>query len=143
VPGGVSSLSFDPSSQRIVVGSSDGGVRIYDASTGTELVALNGQLGQVNSARFSPDGGRVVTTGPDGTRVWSADSGLPLSSYSRASVYGTATPSGGIVISYRASQPAELHDCEICSLDPDELLDLAEQRITREPTDAEIKQYGL
>src|SRR5262249_22501968 len=36
--------------------------RIWDASTGSELVVLRGHEAQVNSAAFSPDGARVVTT---------------------------------------------------------------------------------
>lgn len=142
-PGGVVSLAFDPAGDRLVVGSGEGTVRIYDAHTGEEQVVLSGQIGAVNSAEFSLDGSRVITTGPEGTRVWSAESGLPLETFPGYSVYATPSASGAVVIAYQAVRPAELHDCEVCNAGPEELLDLAEQRITREPTPAEIAEFGL
>jgi WD40 repeat protein len=142
-PGGVASLGFDPAGDRIVVGSGEGTARIFEARTGKELVVLSGQIGAVNSAEFTLDGRRVITTGPEGTRVWSAESGLPLDTFPGYSVFATPSASGAVVIAYQAVRPAELHDCEACNASPDELLSLAEERITREPTPAEIEEFGL
>ncbi len=142
-PGGLASMAFDPSGERLVVGGTDGSARIWEARTGHVLTTLTSEEGQVNSARFTPDGERVITTGTDGTRVWSASSGLPLATIPGDAVFASPSASGGVVIAFRAVRQAELHDCEVCDASAAALLDLAEQRITREPTDAEVEQYGL
>ena len=46
---------------------------LWDAATGQEVAALRGHTGDVNSASYSPDGGRIITASSDGTaRVWNA-----------------------------------------------------------------------
>ena len=74
------SAAFSPDATRVVtVGRHDPPVRVWDAATGKELVALRGHTGLVNRAAFSPDGTRVVTTGEDKTaRVWDAATGKEL-----------------------------------------------------------------
>jgi WD40 repeat protein len=45
--------------------------RIWDAATGSEIAILRGHEGALNSAAFSSDGSRVVTTSDDNTaRIW-------------------------------------------------------------------------
>lgn len=52
------------------------GVVLWDAETGAELAVLEGHVIGVNSASFSPDGQRVVTTSNDRTaRSWDAETG--------------------------------------------------------------------
>jgi WD40 repeat protein len=51
-------------------------VRVWDAATGRELLALKGHTGQVYSVAFSPDGHRIVSASWDGTvKIWD---GTPL-----------------------------------------------------------------
>jgi WD40 repeat protein len=45
----------------------DGTARIWDATTGEQLLVLNGHVGPVNDVAFSPDGTRLATGGEDGT----------------------------------------------------------------------------
>jgi WD40 repeat protein/serine/threonine protein kinase len=52
---------------------------VWDAGTGRDLVHLRGHEDKVVSARFSPDGTKVVTASWDGTaRLWDAVSGKEL-----------------------------------------------------------------
>jgi WD40 repeat protein len=70
-PGWVTSASFSPDSKRIVSGSLDETVRIWDASSGHCVLTLEGHTECVTSVSFSPDGARIVSGSSDKTvRVW-------------------------------------------------------------------------
>ncbi|KAG2033566.1 WD40-repeat-containing domain protein, partial [Suillus americanus] len=71
----VNSVSFSPDGTRIVTGSDDNTVRLWDAGTGEPVgEPLRGHTDLVRSASFSPDGTRIVTGSNDHTvRLW--DSG--------------------------------------------------------------------
>ena len=58
----VTSAAFSPDGKRIVSGSSDETVRIWDASTGQPVGSpLEGRTDYVRSVAFSPDGKRIVS----------------------------------------------------------------------------------
>ncbi|KAJ7314193.1 quinon protein alcohol dehydrogenase-like superfamily, partial [Mycena albidolilacea] len=70
------SVAFSPDGTRIVSGSSDNTVRIWDAATGTEEQKLEGHGNSVWSVAFSPDGTRIVSGSSDNTvRIWDAATG--------------------------------------------------------------------
>ena len=73
---GVNSVSFSPDGSRIVSGSADYTVRVWDSQSGAELMRLNGHTYEVSSVSFSPDGTRIVSGSWDDTvRVWDVASG--------------------------------------------------------------------
>ncbi|KAG2336413.1 hypothetical protein BDR05DRAFT_1005889 [Suillus weaverae] len=76
----VNSVSFSPDGTRIVTGSSDSTVRLWDAATGQPVgEPLRGHTSWVNSASFSPDGTRIVSSSDDETiRLWDAATGQPV-----------------------------------------------------------------
>jgi len=59
--GSVKSVAFSPDGTRIVSGSFDRSVRVWDALTGVELTSLNGHTSGINSVAFSLDGIRIVS----------------------------------------------------------------------------------
>jgi WD40 repeat protein len=74
---------------RIVTASDDKTARIWDAASGKEIAVLRGHQEGVNSAAFSPDGSRIVTSSgargsallgsKDNTaRIWDAASGKEI-----------------------------------------------------------------
>ncbi|KAG2753677.1 WD40 repeat-like protein, partial [Suillus brevipes Sb2] len=75
----VSSVSFLPDGTRIVSGSEDHTVRVWDAATGLPLGKPFQHNSSVLSVSFSPDGTRIVSGSSDCTvRVWDAATGLSL-----------------------------------------------------------------
>ena len=72
-------MAFSPDGTRIVSGSDDSTVRVWDAATGRPVgQPLNGHTGSVTSVAFSPDGKRIVSGSEDKTvRVWDAATGQP------------------------------------------------------------------
>ena len=67
----VTSVAFSPDGKRIVSGSADQTVKVWDAATGQEPSTLKGHTGAVTSVAFSPDGKRIAIgeRGPDGEGV--------------------------------------------------------------------------
>ena len=76
----VLSVAFSPDGSKIVSGSSDKTIRVWDASTGVEMLPpLRGHDSWVESVAFSPDGSKIVSGSRDNTiRVWDASTGVEM-----------------------------------------------------------------
>jgi WD40 repeat protein/DNA-binding SARP family transcriptional activator/class 3 adenylate cyclase len=71
---GVVDLAFSADGSRLATASQDGTVRIWDPSSGEQLLVLRGHGALVSSVAFSPDGSQLASAGADGTvRVWALD----------------------------------------------------------------------
>jgi WD40 repeat protein len=86
--GWVDSVAFSPDGQRIVSGSRDATVRVWEAATGREVLCLKGHTGRVECIAFSPDGQRIISGSgnfdgagrplPGEVKVWDAKQGREL-----------------------------------------------------------------
>jgi len=73
---GLRSLEFSPDGSKLVGGSQDGIVRIWDVQTGSLLRTLEGHADIVFTASFSPDGLTVASGSADKTiKLWNVESG--------------------------------------------------------------------
>ena len=73
------SVGIDAAGRRIVSGSEDRTVRVWDADNGRELACLRGHDSRVTSVAFDAAGRRIVSGSDDKTvRVWVAVSGREL-----------------------------------------------------------------
>ena len=79
-PGHVLSISFSPDGKRVVSGSWDSAIRMWDAESGKAIgEPLKGHTDWVRSVSFSSDGKCIVSGSADKTiRVWDAESGKPM-----------------------------------------------------------------
>ena len=70
------SVAFSPDGSRIVSGSDDNTIRLWDTQSGDNIATLEGHSGSVRSVAFSPDGSRIVSGSDDNTiRLWDTQSG--------------------------------------------------------------------
>jgi WD40 repeat protein len=72
-------VAFSPDGKRLVSGSSDGALKVWDAAMGAELLSLTGGglggAGGVRDVAYSPDGKRIASSSSSGVKVWDADKG--------------------------------------------------------------------
>ena len=74
--GSVSAAAFRSDGHRIVSGSADKTVKVWDSVTGEVLLTLEGHKGIVTCVAFSPDGKRIVSGSADQTlQMWDAETG--------------------------------------------------------------------
>ncbi|KAF9058820.1 WD40-repeat-containing domain protein, partial [Rhodocollybia butyracea] len=73
------SVAFSLDGRKIVSGSIDNSVRIWDVETGkAEGNPIQGHTSNVKSVAFSPDGKRIVSGSDDrSVRIWNAETGKP------------------------------------------------------------------
>jgi WD40 repeat protein len=64
-------FAFSPDARRLVSGSVDGTIRIWDVATGQVILTLR-QRGGIRSLVFSDDGQKIVAAGDNAVRVWDA-----------------------------------------------------------------------
>ena len=69
--GVVHGVTFSPDGKRVLSGSGDETLRLWDVETGQQVRCLKGHTGCVNSVAFSPDGKRALSGSADRTvRLW-------------------------------------------------------------------------
>jgi WD40 repeat protein len=69
----VMAVAFHPDGKRLATGDQEGGVTVWDASTGRRLRSYHGHARRVGNVAFTPDGRRLVSVSYDQTiRVWDA-----------------------------------------------------------------------
>ncbi|KAG8718490.1 hypothetical protein FRC09_012599 [Ceratobasidium sp. 395] len=114
----VYSTVYSPDGHRVVSGSGDGIVRVWDAETcDAVLDPLVGHSGGVNSVTFSPDGRWIASGSSDRTiRLWDAQTGKakggPLRGHKREILSVAFSPDGCQIASTSADKTARLWDTE-------------------------------
>jgi WD40 repeat protein len=77
--GGVYSVAFNPGGSRIATAGQDGNVRVWDATSGEELLVAVGHTERVTGVCYSPDGRRIATSSHDHTaKIWDSETGQML-----------------------------------------------------------------
>lgn len=76
---GLTGVVYSPDGKRIAAASWDKTVKVWDASSGKELLTLSGHTDKIWGVVYSPDGKRLATSSDDQTvKVWDASTGKEL-----------------------------------------------------------------
>ena len=142
ITGSAFGVDYDPSGPRLVTWRFLEGVAdVWDARTGERLFTLEGHSGVVSDVAFDAAGERVATAGTDGSvRIWDPRTGR------QQVVLQLGTPVAAESVAFspdgrRLVTTWEDGVTRVWTLDLDELIDIARDRVTRGLTTAECKQY--
>ncbi|MEO8107433.1 MAG: BTAD domain-containing putative transcriptional regulator [Actinomycetes bacterium] len=133
-------LTYFPDGRNLLVANTYGAASVLDAETGERVVALDTHVGGVLDVAVSSDGSTAATAGQDGTvrlwdtATWSQELVLPAHDGSVTSV--NFSPDGDRLVSAGEDGLAK-----IWALGVDDLLSIADGRLTRAFTDEECRQY--
>jgi hypothetical protein len=112
----VTSVAFSPDGTRIVSGSDDNTLKVWDAQTLQVTLTLSGHEGPVFSVAFSPDGTRIVSGSADDTlKVWDAQTGqetLTLTGHEDSVLSVAFSPDGTRIVSGSADDTLKVWDAQ-------------------------------
>ncbi|KAG9070327.1 hypothetical protein KI688_009664 [Linnemannia hyalina] len=73
----VATIAFSPDSRRIVSGDEKGVIRLWDCTSGEELLTMEGHTNSIRSLTYSPCGDRIASVGDDKTvQLWDSETGV-------------------------------------------------------------------
>jgi WD40 repeat protein len=96
----VLAVAFAPDGQRLLSGSADASVRLWDVTTGAEVCILSGHTDKVWSVAFLPDGTRALSAGKDrSVRLWDLERGREIRCFEGRTNRGLAvSPDGKLAL---------------------------------------------
>ena len=133
-------IAFSPDGTRLASGEFDGTARIWDLSSGQSVLTMTGHTGSVSGIAFDAGGKRLATASRDGTvRFWDAGSGEEL-----LVLYGHGLGLFDLAFSPDDRLLATTGEDGLVRfyiLPIEELMALAQERVTRSLTPEERRQF--
>ena len=107
-------VTLTPDGRRVVAGSDDGLLRVWDLETGASLLSLPGHEWFIGGVAVTPDGRRVVSASHDKTlKVWDLDTGVELMTllgHEDAVNAVVITPDGRLAVSASSDKTLKVWD---------------------------------
>lgn len=133
-------LAYSPDGGQLLVADRRGAAAVLDTQTGDRVASLSTHTGGTFSAAFSSDGRTAATAGLDGTvRLW--DTGTWSQQYVLPAHDGAVTDVAFSPDGERLVTAGDDGLARIWALDVDDLVSIAESRLTRSLTDDECRLY--
>ena len=134
-------ISFSPDGTHLLVSTlEDQAASVWDAQTGVKQITFANNINIVSGVAYSLDGTRIATGSHDGTtRLWDVASGQEL-----LTLYGPAEGTARVAFSPDGKHLATENEdgtTRIYVLGIEELIALAQSRLTRTWTSAECQRY--
>jgi WD40 repeat protein len=139
---GIRDVAYSPDGSLIATASGDGTAILWDAATGSRILTLIGHSSGIFSLAFSPDGKLLATGSEDNTaRIWDVQTGKEI-----LTLPGNLGAVTGVAFSPSDVNPHLVVSsadgvARVFLLNTDELLALAQTRITRSLTIEECRKY--
>jgi WD40 repeat protein len=133
------SMAFSPDGTRIATGHPRGFAEIWDIRSGERLMTLAGHTGLIADLAYSPDGSRIATASMDSTvRLWDAETGVEI-----LALRGHESVVSDVAFSPDGSKLASAGPglVRVWALDLNDLIAIADTKVTRTLTDEECRQY--
>ncbi|NEP62993.1 MAG: WD40 repeat domain-containing protein, partial [Symploca sp. SIO2G7] len=114
----VGALAVTPDGQRVVSGSWDTKIKIWNIDTGEELRTLRGHTNIVHSVAVTPNGNKVVSASSDKTiKIWDIDTGEELKTFNTDGINSIAiTPDGEKIVSGSSDKTIKIWDIDTAIL---------------------------
>ncbi|MDZ7969246.1 MAG: NACHT domain-containing protein [Nostoc sp. DedSLP03] len=111
VLGSVLSVTFSPDGNLLATGDSNGFVRLWEATSGNEILTFKGHTDWVRSITFSPEG-KIFASGSDDMtiRLWNVSTGECLQIFQDFNYSVAFSPNGRIVATGGVNQTIKLWD---------------------------------
>jgi WD40 repeat protein len=135
---GVRDVVYSPEGDRLAAGTWDGTVTIWDVVTGDQLLIFEAFNHTVFRLVFKPDGSQIATTG-ESIKIWDANTGDRMLTFEDHDdlIYDIAYSPDGRYLATTSTDGT----LRVRALDLEELIDLAESRLTRGWTEEECISY--
>ncbi|KAA3663126.1 MAG: hypothetical protein DWQ04_11565, partial [Chloroflexi bacterium] len=127
-------LAFSPDSKRVASVGSSGIIRVWDVTTGERVANLEGETTTINAVHFSADGSQLIT-GRRSTVIWDLESEEALVTLPQG-LRPSALSLDGQYLATIGEQGIHIY-----TLNFEELLAIAQSRVSRNLTEAECKEY--
>ncbi len=133
-------VAVSPDGRLLAVGRQDGAILLWDITSGERLFQLAAHAGLILRLVFSDDGSKLASVGFDSlAKVWDVETGQQL-----MTLYGTTGNVFGAAFSPDSRHLATAGGdgtVRIFALEMDELIELARDRVTRDLTVEECRNY--